>query len=270
MKRSISKDLYPDIGKWTQSQLKLAFYLYCQLPFGKLHRQNPEIIQLAKLIHRTPSSVAMKLCNFASLDPSITATGRKGLEGASQGDREVWTLFHNNWEQLATESEELLVAFYPDQLLKTEKEMDEWDDFALSSFHGETRKVLVNQRLKQSFFRRAVSASYQERCCMSGVSEPELLVASHIVPWSKDKANRLNPANGLYLSAIHDRAFDNGLITLSSDLRVILSKKLKQSRGDFLRNIFQAIEGKPIELPQRFAPNPEFLAYHRDVIFKDD
>lgn len=47
---------------------------------------------------------------------------------------------------------------------------------------------------------------------MSGLAEPRLLIASHIVPWSKDKTNRLNPSNGLCLSAIHDRAFDQGFI----------------------------------------------------------
>jgi hypothetical protein len=61
--------------KWTPEQLKLAFFLYCQLPFGKLHSRNPEIVKLARIIGRTPSAVAMKLVNFASLDPAIINTG---------------------------------------------------------------------------------------------------------------------------------------------------------------------------------------------------
>ena len=68
--------------RWTKEQLKLAFHLYCQLPFGKLHQRNPEIIKLANMIGRTPSAVAMKLVNFASLDPAITGTGRSGLGNA--------------------------------------------------------------------------------------------------------------------------------------------------------------------------------------------
>jgi hypothetical protein len=74
-------------NRWTKEQLKLAFHLYCQLPFGKLDMRTPEVIKLAGLIGRTPGAVAMKLSNFASLDPAITGTGRKGLEGASNLDR---------------------------------------------------------------------------------------------------------------------------------------------------------------------------------------
>ena len=74
--------------RWTKEQLKLAFHLYCQLPFGKLDMRTPDVIGLAKLIGRTPSAVSMKLNNFASLDPAITGTGRKGLVGASNLDRE--------------------------------------------------------------------------------------------------------------------------------------------------------------------------------------
>lgn len=75
--------------RWTKEQLKLAFNLYCQLPFGKLDMRTPEVILLASLIGRTSGAVAMKLSNFASLDPAITGTGRKGLDGASNLDREV-------------------------------------------------------------------------------------------------------------------------------------------------------------------------------------
>ena len=88
----------------------------------------------------------------------------------------------------------------------------------------------MQQRIKQDFFRRAVLASYRGRCCISGVGEPRLLIASHIVPWREDKANRLNPSNGLCLSAIHDKAFDSYLFSLTDDGRVVLSAALKASR----------------------------------------
>ena len=59
---------------WTRAELIAAFNLYCQLTFGKLHKSNPQIVLLARLLERSPSSVSMKLVNFASLDPGITAT----------------------------------------------------------------------------------------------------------------------------------------------------------------------------------------------------
>jgi putative restriction endonuclease len=251
---------------WTKEQLKLAFHLYFQLPFGKLHYRNPEIIELASLIGRTPGAVAMKLTNFASLDPKITGTGRRGLSGASGLDRQVWAEFHENWEELAVESEGLRQKLGG----STSVILQNADNDPPEDYFGETRARLVNQRIKQALFRRVVLSGYGEKCCMSGLSEPQLLVASHIVPWSKDKANRLNPSNGLCLSAIHDKAFDKGLITVSNDFRVIVSKKLRQKKGDFLKDVILSLHEKKIALPDRFQPKVEFLAWHRAAWFIDN
>lgn len=251
---------------WTKEQLKLAFHLYFQLPFGKLHYRNPEIIELASLIGRTPGAVAMKLTNFASLDPKITGTGRKGLSGASGLDRQVWAEFHENWEKLASESEGLRQKLGGSTSVRLQNTADDLSE----DYVGETRTRLINQRIKQALFRRVVLSGYGEKCCMSGLSEPQLLVASHIVPWSKDKANRLNPSNGLCLSAIHDKAFDKGLITISDNFRVIVSKKLRQKKGDFLKDVILSLHEKRISLPDRFQPKAEFLEWHRTQWFVDN
>lgn len=253
-------------NRWSKDQLKLAFYLYCQLPFGKIHRGNPEIIHLASLIGRTPSALAMKLSNFASLDPAITNTGRKGLEGASNLDREIWNEFHANWEILAVECETLRSNLGDADLI-----FEEVDEYLVpEDYTGETRSVIAEQRIKQNFFRRAVLSSYRGRCCMSGLSESRLLIASHIVPWSKDKANRLNPSNGLCLSAIHDRAFDKGHITLTDDFRIIVSEELKRKNEAFIVEILLPLNGRSIEYPERFEPQVEFIAWHRSKIFVDN
>lgn len=252
-------------NRWSKEQLKLAFHLYCQLPFGKLHSRNPEIIQLANLIGRTPSAVAMKLVNFASLDPAITDTGRKGLEAASNLDREIWDEFHANWENLAVECELLRRNLDPEKPSVDEAE----EELMPEDFTGETRRAIIEQRIKQNFFRRTVLSSYRGRCCMSGVSEQRLLVASHIVPWSKDKENRLNPSNGMCLSAIHDRAFDRGLITLDKNFCVVISEELRRRAEPFIQTAFHAIEGKSIELPDRFLPSIVFLEQHRAEVFVD-
>lgn len=243
--------------RWSREQLKLAFHLYCQIPFGKLHRGNPAIITLAGLLKRTPSAVAMKLVNFASLDPAIISSGRKGLEGASKLDREVWDEFHADWEGLALECERLRQGMAPATVPVAEAPPEEED------FTGETRKVLTDQRIKQRFFRRAVLSSYRGRCCMSGVSDSRRLIASHIEPWSADKSNRLNPSNGLCLSAIHDRAFDNGLLWLTDDFRVELSPQLRESSDAFVKSVFSPLDGRMIELPERFMPSVVLIARHR-------
>lgn len=253
-------------GRWTKEQIKLAFHLYCQLPYGRIYGSNKEIVALAKIIGRTPDAVAMKMLNLASLDPAITSTGRVGLGNASTLDREVWDEFHADWERLALECQALrnnLEQNFP------EEDADEIEIIP-EDFTGETRQVLTEQRIKQHFFRRTVLSSYRGRCCMSGLSESRLLVASHIVPWSKDKANRLNPSNGLCLSAIHDKAFDKGLIALTDDFRVVISEELKCRDEVFIKDIFLPLNGKQIELPERFTPSVEFISHHRHSLFVDN
>ena len=92
-------------SRWTRDQLLVAYSLYCRLPFGRLHSRNPVIITMAESIGRSPAALAMKLTNIASLDPVITASGRRGLTGASAADRAMWDEMHNNWEAFAIASE---------------------------------------------------------------------------------------------------------------------------------------------------------------------
>lgn len=254
-------------GLWTQEQIKLAFHLYCQLPYGRIHSRNPEIMALAKVMGRTPSAVAMKMSNIASIDPAITSSGRAGLGNASALDRAVWEEFHADWERLAEECHALRAQLDPTGAIGKEEPSE---DITHEDFNGETRQILIAQRIKQNFFRRAVLSSYQGSCCMSGVSDSRLLIASHIVPWRSDKTNRLNPRNGLCLSAIHDRAFDIGLICLEDDFTVVVSDELKRSGEAFVKDVFLSLQGRKIKLPERFQPEAKFVAWHRHQIFVDN
>ena len=177
-------------GLWTKEQIKLAFHLYCQLPYGRIHGRNPEIIGLAKIIGRTSDAVAMKMLNIASIDPAVTGAGKAGLGNASALDRVVWDEFHSDWDRLALECHQQMLQYSAEGQEQVEPQPEE-DTLLPEDFTGETRQVLTAQRIKQHFFRRAVLSSYRGRCCMSGLSEPRLLVASHIVPWSRD-----NPPHG--------------------------------------------------------------------------
>ena len=249
---------------WTIEQVKLAFHLYCQLPYGRIHGRNPEIMTLAKIIGRTADAVAMKMLNIASNDPAVKDAGKAALGNASALDRAVWDEFHADWERLALECHQLMQQY---GLEKQDEPQIEEDAFLPEDFTGETRQFLTAQRIKQHFFRRAVLSTYRGRCCMSGLSEQRLLIASHIVPWSRDKSNRLNPSNGLCLSAIHDRAFDKGLISLTDDLRVMLSNDLVARDEPFIKATFLPLQGHQIEVPDRFRPEPAFLARHRAEVF---
>lgn len=253
--------------RWTKEQVKLAFHLYCQLPYGRIHGRNPEIMELASQIGRTADATAMKMLNIASLDPSVTVTGRVALGNASALDREVWNEFHADWGRLAVECAQLRLNLGLDKksIQNEEDEIQVTEDFT-----GETRRVMTEQRIKQTFFRSAVLTSYRGRCCMSGLSESRLLIASHIVPWSQDKSNRLNPSNGLCLSAIHDRAFDKGLIALSDNFEIMLSRALRSRDEAFVHDVFLPLEGRVIEMPERFVPMREFVARHRAEVFVDN
>ncbi len=89
---------------WSRPQLLVAFALYCRMLFGELHARNPDIIRVANAIGRTPSALAMKLVNIASIDPEIVSTGRKGLTNASANDRAMWSEMKADWERFAVES----------------------------------------------------------------------------------------------------------------------------------------------------------------------
>ncbi|MGH9560100.1 MAG: HNH endonuclease [Terracidiphilus sp.] len=248
---------------WSREQLVIVLKLYCEMPFGKMHSRNPEIIRYANLIHRTPSALAMKLTNFASLDPEITSTGRKGLSGASRADKEIWDEMTSDWPRMAEE-----IAKVESDLAIDEARAAAVLEEEATSYVGYTRTAVIEARIGQDFFRKAVLSAYNFRCCITGLGIRELLVASHIAPWRTDKANRLNPRNGLCLSAVHDRAFDAGLLTLSDDFRVLLSPKLRRMKLDtFIKNTFHAYENRPINLPKKFTPDAVFLKHHREDVF---
>jgi len=245
---------------WTRDELILAFNLYCKTPFGRIHIRNPEITRLAAAIGRTPSAVSWKLANFARLDPSLKARKIRGASHGADAEIEIWKEFNGDWEALAFESENLMATL----IAKGHKEMTEMSTLPL----GTTRESLVRARVNQTFFRAAVLAAYNSRCCITGLALPQLLNASHIVPWAVDEKNRTNPRNGLCLNALHDRAFDCGVITVTTDYIVKVSPTVKRVGEDETVKLFLfEYEGKPIRLPERFRPDVGFLEYHNEHVF---
>ena len=244
---------------WTRDEVLAALHLYTQLSFGQLHKGNADIQALAAKMERTPSSVAMKLTNLASLDPQITASGRKGMSGASALDRAVWDELQGNWDATALAAQDSYARLLGGQPSK--EHHDEPDTWLHTE--GRTRTALVRVRANQHLFRRAVLNSYSNTCCISGLSDERLLIASHIVPWREDHHNRLNPQNGLCLSALHDRAFDQGLITVTPEYVVVVSPALKRKSADsFLADALLSYDQSKIKLPERFKPSPDFLQWH--------
>lgn len=260
--------------RWNEEETKLALFLYFQLPFGQLHSGNAEIQKLASILGRTNSSVAMKLANFASLDPKITESGRKGLQGASALDRIVWAQFSEDWTAQIEASERVWDKKEADETDSGETDSrvrDSAASFTFKPFDGPSAALAsVTRRVGQNFFRRAVLANFENTCCITGIAEPTLLTASHIIPWSVDVKNRHNPANGLCLSATFDRAFDRGLVAIDSTLRVMVSKSLLQHASVKTRDFFAPFRGAAIRQSTRFDPDENFLKWHRDSIYYND
>ena len=253
----------PERTGWTRQQLLVAFALYCRLSFGQLHQRNPEIIRCAEAIGRSPGALAMKLTNIASLDPVITSSGRTGLTGASANDRAMWAEMQSNWDSFAVESEQALTAMEGSSGWDEATPQDE-EIYRL----GEDRAVQTTARIGQSFFRAVVLSAYNQRCCITGLSFPTLLVASHIVPWRHDRINRVNPRNGLLLSLLHDKAFDSGMITIRDDMTVQVSRQHMRMNDEFFTESIERYDGRPISLPDKFLPDRDFLAYHREHVFQ--
>lgn len=244
---------------WSRDELIVAFNLYCQTPFGKIHNRNPEIIALAKTIGRTPSAVSWKLANFARLDPTLHARKLRGATHGGAQEEQIWREFYDNWDKLVEESELVKQRLFGENPQKGIS-----DDFP----EGRTRISEVSLRVNHGFFRSAVLASYDCRCCITGLSITSLLCASHIVPWKIDVKNRTNPSNGLCLNALHDRAFDRGLITVDPDYKIRVSPSISPSdkpASEFLLKY----SGIRITPSRRFRPDKEFLKYHNEFIFRN-
>ncbi len=256
------KEMTEKRKNWTKEELIVAFNLYCKIPFSKINYRNDVIIKLANSIGRTPSAVAWKLVNFASLDPSLTKKGIKGATNTSKLDKMIFKEFTNNWEELAYESEKLLANYFDEDIeskvIVTEEE---------TKLEGKDKTYKTKVRINQSFFRATVLASYDNKCCLTGIKTSPLLVASHIIPWSKNKENRLNPQNGICLNNLHDRAFDRGLISFGENFQLILSEDIMNEKSKGVKNYFIDLIGQKIDLPKKFLPNQEFLDYHRNNIF---
>ncbi|MDB6063855.1 MAG: putative restriction endonuclease [Pedosphaera sp.] len=244
---------------WTYEEHIIAFSLYNQITFGTIGMRNPKVVELAAVLGRTPGSVSYKLTNFVRFDPSLKTRGIRGNEHGAKGEEQIWKEFAQRPESLAFESARLLAAHLGTSV---EKVADiEQGDLPPA---GIEREALVRLRVKQSFFRKRILSAYGFRCCVTGITVPSLLVASHIVPWAEDEAHRLNPQNGLCLNALHDRAFDRRLMWIDDGYIIRFSEKLltELSGPEGSLKWLTSFEGKTLTIPKAFGPDPNLLLRH--------
>lgn len=172
--------------KWSREETILAFDLYCRMPFSKIGKTNKDIIELASLLGRSPSSVGLKMANLAHFDVELASRNVKGMSNASKLDKEIYEEFCGDWEGLSYQAQLILAKYKKIDIQEVEKEIDE----ELLPM-GLNKNVSSKARVGQYFFRRTVLSSYGERCCITGIANGKLLVASYIKPWkvSDEKRN---------------------------------------------------------------------------------
>ncbi|MFZ6037608.1 MAG: HNH endonuclease [Bacteroidota bacterium] len=250
-------------NNWSKEETIIAFNVYCKVPFKSSSKTNPTIIKYANIIGRSPSALNMKIGNFGRLDPELKKQGITGLVNGSRLEEDVWNEFNDNWDKLAFESEKLIAQFQ-------NKTIEQIETINIDDLpKGEERETVIQSRVNQNFFRSIILASYNLKCCITGLSIPDFLVASHIKPWSKDIENRTNPHNGLCLNSIHDKAFDKGFITVTPDYKILVSKYFDDYSDDLaVYDFFKRYQNQPIILPDRFLPSKEFLDFHFHEIFQ--
>lgn len=243
--------------KWSREETIVAFNVYCKIPFKDCRKTHPTIINYAKILVRTPSALTMKVGNIGRLDPELKEKGITGLIHGAKLEEEVWAEFSENPERLVFESEELVARF-------AKQRIEDSAGIKIEDLpEGKEREVVIKQRVNQAFFRSTVMSSYNFRCCISGIGNPELLEACHIIDWSQDVSNRINPKNGLCLNPFFHKAYDKHFLTIAPDLSVVVSEELLQNTIELsFREYLQNLNGQRIILPHKFLPQREFLEIH--------
>ena len=209
--------------------------------------------------------MALRLVNYASCDPILQKRGIKGMVGGIKQCQPLWDEFNNNREELLFESERILAEYEGTSI---EKKYEQEIRDIPQGIVGETKVREVKTRVNQNVFRQIVLANYDGKCALTGIDLSELLVASHIIPWSENEQERLNPENGICLSSLYDKAFDKGLISFTNDKRVLFSLRLKENVGkEYYTKYFESIANAELITPRKYHVNPQFLEWHRDCIF---
>lgn len=247
-------------NNWTEEQIIIVLYEYCRKPFGQFSATKEFVQNLGELIGRTPSAVVRKVGNLASFDPKMRDRGVGGLEHTGKLDLEVWQKYYGHWDQLAFDAEVLLAKF-------KNNELEESLTIDLNNLPiGSERIQEIKRRINQDFFRQAVLSSYNQKCCITGINNPALLQASHIVDWSIDEQNRTNPENGLCLNALFHKAYDENLLGITPDYDIIISEEFLGSKMNEVesstKDYIWGFNNKKLRMPRRFCPDKELLAQH--------
>lgn len=235
----------------------MALNVYCKIPFKDVKEWHPIIQKYAPLIGRSPVALKMKVGNFGRFDPVLRSKGIVGLVHGSKDEELVWNEFWGDPEKLAYESERLFAE-------KANMKIEEFTNVESTDIpKGENRSVMIQQRVNQSFFRKMILCAYLNRCCVTGITNSLLLEACHIMSWSEDENNRMNPTNGLCMNPLFHKAYDNFLMAITPDYTISISDQmLCDIKEETTFNFLMGLRNRHLIMPEKFYPNQEFLSAH--------
>lgn len=257
---------------WSRDEFMLVMNLYTKIRYGQFNARNSEVIKLAALLNRTPGAVAYKLVHFSGLDPYHKSRGLKGLANPGNKAIAIFNEFKENWDEMLYASEMLLIEYQKqniNEIFLSENEMKNFNADILLGKEGLDVPRLVKNRVNQYLFRKVIMNNYSNTCAICGLNIESLLVASHIIKWSTNQSQRLNPENGLCLCSIHDKAFEEGYLGIQGNYKIVLSQSLCHINNvETYSALFKRHENNEIIMPDKFYPNQDFLKQHIDSVFK--
>lgn len=240
--------------QWSRDEYIVTLDLYLNHPSIVEDQTDPQIREVASLIDRSPGAVALRLANYRHIDP----TSSQGMSHVSQGCRQIWEEYHGKNHELAIEAERARARFSDTAEISTGQNAGSQEDEA------RTDEALTEAltRLGQGEFRELVFDRYGRQCLICDISEPGLLVAAHILPWSEFENERGDPNNGLVFCHNHHRAFDLGMFTVSGEYEVVARPDFSPE-GTYLTQTILERDGVRISFPNE-PPSTEYLKEHNN------
>jgi putative restriction endonuclease len=245
---------------WSYLETALCLKVYLESGRKVPTKTFPGIIELVNLTSRTADSIILKMANFRSLDDSVDS---KGMAHVSELDRIIWSTLEKSPRKL----KEIWDESVSNPSTKT-KISNRDISIVFDPVKTGVARNSVDTRIGQEAIRSLTLRNYGYACSFCGLDYPDLLMASHIIPWGERSDTRGVLSNVICLCAIHDRAFDRGLLTIDDNYKILVSTKINKYAET--KAIFTEISGKKISLPKdkRMVPDLQFLKYHRSEIFQ--
>lgn len=247
-------------NSYTEEQEILIIDLYTRTPTSQVKDSNPDIIALCDFFNAhgyksVVSGIRNKMENLKSVDPVYTVEGRVGRTKIRKSFKDLWL-------------SELEIGF---------SDLDERVERAIEKIRsgtssGNQQNTAWKHRVGQAAYRERVLASFDNSCCISGICTPGLIQACHIKPFKVCEKEglddqKMDVRNGLCMSLLHHKAFDEGLFTIDEEHRIFLSPVWEDLSMD--DPFFRPYEGKRIKETPRTIIGEEYLEYHREKVFID-